>query len=326
MYVLMPKLFGRFRRLWHHSSWRSTVLVPFAVSCACGHTLTGRRRREHQVLRCPACGADVFILPRSPLPAVHDAQGTSAPPVRRASPARLALAAGCVLLALAGTYWACVSFLWPQRHASAALTPGQAEHLARQHWDQAREHIALGHFALALGHLNAVDDLQRQFQTAWIDPHRLARQRREIALYVDLLHDSLEELLAEAADLPDPEWEQQFRKRYQGKAVLFDDLVTRRADGTIHGQYDLHAAGQAGTLDFSNLPFFHTLKPGLPQRVLFGARLKSIGRTGPGSWLVQFWPDSLVLLTDPEALAISCPDLADADTRLLLAKQAQEPG
>src|SRR5262245_43193355 len=35
----------------------------FAVSCRCGKVLRGQRGAAHQVLRCPGCGRNVFILP-----------------------------------------------------------------------------------------------------------------------------------------------------------------------------------------------------------------------------------------------------------------------
>ena len=41
---------------------------PFRVSCPEGHVIRGRRTEGYQALRCPECGAGVFVLPRSPLP------------------------------------------------------------------------------------------------------------------------------------------------------------------------------------------------------------------------------------------------------------------
>lgn len=40
----------------------------YSVSCPDGHRLTGLRTEGYQALRCPTCGAGVFVLPRSPLP------------------------------------------------------------------------------------------------------------------------------------------------------------------------------------------------------------------------------------------------------------------
>jgi len=40
----------------------------YAVDCPSGHRLKGRRTEGYQVVGCPQCGENVFILPRSPLP------------------------------------------------------------------------------------------------------------------------------------------------------------------------------------------------------------------------------------------------------------------
>ena len=40
----------------------------FQVYCAEGHSIEGRRTESYQALRCPNCGAGVFVLPLSPLP------------------------------------------------------------------------------------------------------------------------------------------------------------------------------------------------------------------------------------------------------------------
>lgn len=40
----------------------------YRVACPEGHDLQGRRTEGYQAIRCPTCGAGVFILPRSPLP------------------------------------------------------------------------------------------------------------------------------------------------------------------------------------------------------------------------------------------------------------------
>jgi DNA-directed RNA polymerase subunit RPC12/RpoP len=40
----------------------------FNVTCASGHRVRGERTEGYQAIRCPACGAGVFVLPRSPLP------------------------------------------------------------------------------------------------------------------------------------------------------------------------------------------------------------------------------------------------------------------
>jgi hypothetical protein len=235
---------------------------------------------------------------------------------------------GCVLLMLAVGGWALVSWISPTKNdapAGPTLTDKQARDLALGRLQKAQDHINLGHFALALDQLDALDALQRQQQKTWVDPVWLTHQRREIGLYADLLPHSLEELLAEATDLPEQEWQQQFAKRYLGKAVIFDTEVKHLADGRFVHDYQLHAGNQQGRLELANLPYFQTLPINQPRRVLFGARLKSIQRDEPGLWSVHFLPDSMVLLTDPQALAICCPELDNAETQALLATQKKSP-
>ncbi len=40
----------------------------YQVACPEGHRLRGTRTESYQALRCPTCGAGIFVLPRSPLP------------------------------------------------------------------------------------------------------------------------------------------------------------------------------------------------------------------------------------------------------------------
>ena len=51
--------------------WGPTAPVqaqPYHVVCPLGHPLRGARTEGYQALRCPSCGAGIFVLPRSPLP------------------------------------------------------------------------------------------------------------------------------------------------------------------------------------------------------------------------------------------------------------------
>src|SRR5438552_10544957 len=68
----MHRLFAALRRKWTDLNRGTGPAVPCRVGCACGQTLQGVRAARHQVLRCPACGESVFVLPRSPLPPTGD--------------------------------------------------------------------------------------------------------------------------------------------------------------------------------------------------------------------------------------------------------------
>jgi DNA-directed RNA polymerase subunit RPC12/RpoP len=63
------KFLGRARRfLQDLASEPESKAQYFNVTCASGHRVRGERTEGYQALRCPACGAGVFVLPRSPLP------------------------------------------------------------------------------------------------------------------------------------------------------------------------------------------------------------------------------------------------------------------
>jgi hypothetical protein len=221
-------------------------------------------------------------------------------------------------------YWGLASLLGPAMAPSSNSSPlflDQVDMTELGRLNKAQERIRQGHFVLALAELDALASWQDRQTKIWVDPVWLAQQRREIGLYADLLHASLEELLAEAVDLPEQEWQQRFAKNYRGKAVLLDTLVTRLANGSFEVGYEIRATGQIARLDLGGLPWLAMLPVDRPRRALFGARLLAIERIEPGIWLVRFLPDTGVLLTSAEALAISCPALDDAATRELLAKQ-----
>jgi hypothetical protein len=267
----------------------------------------------------------VFVLPYSPFSSPETDDKKPLPPAAR-HPISLrlvvAMLAGALLVGVG--YWGLASMLGPALAPPSQPSPpslDQADVTELNRLIKSQEHIRQGHFALALAQLDALAAWQNQQANAWVDPVWLERQRREIGLYADLLNAPLEELLAEAVDLPEQEWQQRFTKHYRGKAVLFDSLVTRFPSGSFVVGYEVRAAGQKARLNLGNLPWFARLPMDRPQRVLFGARLLAIERIEPGLWSIRFVPDSFALLTDADALAISCPDLDDTATRELLAKQ-----
>jgi hypothetical protein len=60
---------GRAKKVWKGLGPPEPPAPQFyRVSCPEGHVLRGQRTEGYQALRCPGCGAGVFILPQSPLP------------------------------------------------------------------------------------------------------------------------------------------------------------------------------------------------------------------------------------------------------------------
>jgi hypothetical protein len=149
----------------------------------------------------------------------------------------------------------------------------------------------------------------------------LAQVRRESALLADLSAESVEEILGNLAALPEDERAAAFRRRYAGKALVFDTDVARTAAGRYRAAWRVLPARGEGRLDLDGLRLLDTLPLGEPRRLVFGARLRDATQEAPAAWLVHFESDSGVLLTDPDAARLCCPALADATSAALLRRQ-----
>lgn len=185
--------------------------------------------------------------------------------------------------------------------------------------------IQQGHFALAVQHLDGVLPLLKRRPGESEEYNRLAKEREEIAVFADLLSESLEELLDHAIGLPEPEWRANFESRYRGKAIIFDTTVRREEKDRIVADYVLRVQGEDVRLDLNDVELFQRLTLEKPQRFLFGLRLQRIERISPGKWSVKFEPDSGVLLTNADAVAIVCPPLATPEVKAILDQQRKAP-
>jgi len=148
-----------------------------------------------------------------------------------------------------------------------------------------------------------------------------ARQRevdqwyRQADLLDRLLSQSPQELLdqAQAAGRED-EWRVRFLNDYQGKTVVFDDLLRLDAEGRPVLSFTSVRSGEVGArLALEELRLLARLPLVQPQRVIFGAQLASFAREPGGHWVIRFEPDSGVLLTDLDAFRACAPVLLDRD-------------
>src|SRR5437870_3143220 len=98
----MRRLLLALRDRWRSLHTPAPRAIPYTVVCICGRSVQGARSARHQVVRCPGCGAGVFILPRSPLPAAPDEEPPAETPRPRRSPWLVPLAAAGVTLLLVG--------------------------------------------------------------------------------------------------------------------------------------------------------------------------------------------------------------------------------
>jgi len=135
------------------------------------------------------------------------------------------------------------------------------------------------------------------------DRKSLTQARREAHLYADLLNESLEEILLQAAAEPDDEeWQAVFADRYKGKSVVFFAGTRRDTSERWVLDYDLFVRDKAARIDWENLQMLKGLRLNQPQRLLLGVRLANIEPEAGGTWVVCLEPDSGVLITNAEAI------------------------
>jgi hypothetical protein len=295
----------------------------------CGQTVAGLRQARFQMVPCPSCRGELFVLPASPLPKVAGAPEKAVAPgvsalSHRVSMRRLYVLAALGVLVLAG---AVVLFtLW-----TGSLKPTSAEHalpdrpqdVVSPRWEKAQQLLGRGEFHQALAeagaalrlHKDRPEGLAAAEERTWTQLHR------EAALLADLAGEALEEILRHAASLPQAEWEATFRRRFLGHAVIFDTEVVRTAQGAYRHGWRVFLPGQEARLDLAGLKLLDTLPLEAPQRLVFGARLAAARREPPGQWVITLEPDSGVLLTNAEAAALCCPALGLPEARVILRRQ-----
>jgi hypothetical protein len=309
------------RRLFHMlagTSNSSDLSVPFAVKCPAGHVVRGCRQRRYQIVKCPECAEDVFVLARSPFVARHQLLATTQS-AGRSSPWRRPLVAAAITLIFVGGALGVLLFALAHE-PEVILDP--------------RMHIAAADVALKEGKLGqAVEEFNKARELSGqqaglltaAERRTLYQRQREVSLLADLLQESLEEILAQAERSPAEEWKAQFEKRYrrpgQANAVVFDAEIRRDGAGQYHLDWILNMGKEPARLEIGNLQVLHDLPLEQPRRLLFGARLESIAREQDGVWVVRFEATSAVLLTDPLALAASHPEPLDNELMAVLEQQ-----
>ncbi len=301
--------------------------ITYEVPCTCGHPLRGYRQTRHQVVACPMCGHSVFVLPASPLQKTAKPERIGRRSRSRSSRASwfVPLLTGLGLLGLlVVAFWV---FLPMLGRGPASKSDGEVDDR------DPHAYIEAGRRALSEGKFNKA---QREFETAATvrerhrdslsptEARRLAQLQRQTGLLAALLGKSLQEILQQAAlERSDDEWGARFKQDYLGKAVVFDDIVRRDAAGRpVLAYYVVRLGEQNARLALEDLKLLRELPLEIPQRLIFGARLASVGREPGGGWVVRFDPDSGALLTDPSAAASCLPPPLDDEVIGLLQRQA----
>jgi hypothetical protein len=284
-------------------TWKGNEPVaPYEVVCECGGVVKGLRKSRHQVVPCPGCGRSVFVLPFSPLPPVASADNSikEIPPTAERQPfgprIKALVAAAVALVAIIFIVFLALS---PRR-----ANPGPQA--INQRMNAGKQFLAQGKFHEAVRELDAAFGLRERYPDALSasDRRDLMQLHRQATLLVDLLSQSLENILFQASEeLDEQEWQALFGDRYKGRAVVFFAEVRRDAHANYQLDYDFFVQDKRAIVELGNIQLLHALPLNRPQRLLFGARLASVGSEAGGTWVIRFEPDSGVLLTDPGAVA-----------------------
>ncbi|HEV3203140.1 MAG TPA: hypothetical protein VGY77_02095 [Gemmataceae bacterium] len=170
--------------------------------------------------------------------------------------------------------------------------------------------LAQGKFQQATENLEAAWNLRgrRGEHLPVADRREILQLLRQARLLADLSAESLEEILHHAADLvhDEGEWQREFVRRYQGKAILFDTEVRPDPVRKFQIEYAVFIDAKRAKIDLSNVELFRFLPVHKMERLIFGLRLTKITLEPEGIWAIQFEPDSGVLLTNLEAAAACC--------------------
>jgi hypothetical protein len=303
--------------------------VSYQVTCPCGQLLSGTRQTSFQVVRCPACGSERFILPRSPYSSENGKPALSPPAAPAPSSGlhvwRLPLLAAAVTAVFLLLIY--LIFLKPDHASPDPNSKAKETRPAPERLKRAEKFLGEGHFRLAANELvSAPAEILSPRQT-----RQWQQLQREAALLADLCAEPIEDILRHAAGVAPQEWQAEFPHRYQGKAFLFDVHLWRLPNGQVQADYVLPGPN-AARLEWRELEILRNLDLDRPRRVILGVRLARINLEPPGPVrTVRFQPKSGVWLTDERAAALCCPPLGDPalgdpEALAILKRQAQMVG
>lgn len=156
----------------------------------------------------------------------------------------------------------------------------------------------------------AVDAMGGRFEGA--DKIRQAAQ--EAAIFTDLVPQTLEDLVEEAATYRDVGgWSDHFAAIYRGRSIILETTITAIPDSTKPGSrygdaYQI-LVGRGpkpearGRLDYAKFALFDLTEPKVGEIKLFGARLAALEfDIADNIWVITLEPDSGVFMTHPQAL------------------------
>jgi hypothetical protein len=212
------------------------------------------------------------------------------------------------LLAGAGTFCLIVVTLALIIHFSKSRDSATKNDIksVSEHFGAGKKHLGLGQFHEAVRELDEALALLQKYPDALsgTERKRLVQMHREARIYVDLLSESVEEILLQAAaETDDREWQAAFADRYQGKSVIFHSGIHRDSSNHWALDYDVFIGDRRARIDWENLKLLRSLPLNGSERLLLGVRLANVEPEAGANWVVRLAPDSGVLLTDADALA-----------------------
>src|SRR5262245_19476290 len=296
------------------------MAAGYRVTCLCGAGYSGQRLATHQVLSCQRCQRPIFVLPLSPWSVRDNAsQPDTVRPSARA-PWLLGAAVGiAATLLVVAARWLVIGLARKTSLDTAKDKSGQPDYHASL--AKARDLLGQGQFrraALELeqGSLPAAASLPDQ---------RLWRQTfRQAQLLADLAFEPWQDTLRHAAGVPAEEWQAEFGRRFQNKALVFDAEFQRLANGSLVTHPPMAQGEPPARLIFEDVKLLGQLDLNEKRRLIIGLRLSGIRLEPPGpQWVIRFQPDDAVLLTDAGAAASLSPAYGSAEGQKQLELQAR---
>jgi hypothetical protein len=215
-----------------------------------------------------------------------------------------------------------VPLLFPDRH-ELPTDPAAGNPTLQGRLEQGRKLLAEGNFRLALA---AMKPEANPLDLSSLTPHERHAWRqiyRQAALLADILSEPLEDIIRHGAGfVREQEWQEDFRYRFQGKALVLDAEFRRPVGGAWEVSYPLFHGQERARIIVEDLKILQAVPSPEAQRLVVGMRLASVKLENPGpAWVVRFEPDSGVFLTDPAAAARVCRALIDPEALSILERQ-----
>lgn len=158
---------------------------------------------------------------------------------------------------------------------------------------------------------------------------QIRRAADDAAIFVNLVPESLEEMLDQAARTNPDTWATRFDSLYRGRTIVLDSRVKatpESAEGRYEIEYVVMPPGETANflrvggarpertarIDFKGFELFERFKPQVGSRVLFGARLAEFRfDVESDGWIVRLQPKSGVYIHFDKALeALGWPPAA----------------